>query len=120
MTPVKKILLRWIVNFLGLWLAASLLGGVSYNEHWPVLVWAALIFSIVNGLIRPLIILLTLPAIVLTLGMFTFVINAFMLYLVTIVYPKFQLASIWSALAAAAIIWAVNYLVNDWLQERAA
>lgn len=82
------------------------------------MIWAALIFSFVNALIRPLVILLTLPAIVLTLGLFTLVINAFMLYLVTFFYHRFQIASFWSALAAVIIIWLVNYLLNDLLEPR--
>ena len=115
---IKQFLLRWLVNFFGLWTAATLLTGISYQEHLRVLVWAALIFSIVNAFIRPLIILLTLPAVVLTLGLFTFVINAMMLYLVTFFYHKFHISSFWQALAAVIIIWLVNYLLNDLLAPK--
>lgn len=114
----KQFLLRWLVNFFGLWTAATLLTGISYGQHLPVLVWAALIFSIVNAFIRPLAILLTLPAIVLTLGLFTLVINAFMLYLVTVFYPKFEITSFGAALVAVVIIWIVNYLLNDLLKPQ--
>jgi putative membrane protein len=117
---MKQFLLRWMVNFFGLWTAATLLDGIHYQEHLRVLVWAALIFSIVNALIRPLIILLTLPAIVITLGLFTLVINTFMLYLVTLFYHRFQIASFWSGLAAVIIIWLVNYLLNDLLEPKPA
>lgn len=116
---LKQFLLRWMVNFFGLWTAATLLTGISYQEHIKVLVWAALIFSVVNALIRPLIVVLALPAIVVTLGLFTFVVNAFMLYLVTLFYHRFHIASFWSAIAAAVIIWAVNYLLNDLLSAKA-
>jgi putative membrane protein len=115
---IKQFLLRWLVNFFGLWTAATLLAGISYGDHWRVLLWAALIFSIVNALIRPLVVLMTLPAIVLTLGLFTLVINAFMLYLVTFFYPRFQLHSFWSALGAVIIIWLVNYLLTDLLEPQ--
>jgi putative membrane protein len=77
------------------------------------LVWAALIFSAVNALIRPLIVVLTLPAIVLTLGLFALVVNAFMLYLVTVFYPQFQVSSFWQALLAVLVVWVVNYLFTD-------
>jgi putative membrane protein len=110
---IRSFILRWFINFLGLWAAASLLAGVSYGQHMSVLVWAALIFSIVNALIRPLIIVLALPAIVLTLGLFTFVVNAFMLYLVTVFYNDFQVSSFWQALLAVLIVWVVNYLFTD-------
>lgn len=117
---IKQFLLRWMVNFFGLWTAATLLTGIDYNEHVRVLIWAALIFSIVNALIRPLIILLTLPAIVVTLGLFTFVINAFMLYLVTLFYSKFDIVNFRSAILAVIIIWVVNYLLNDLIERQKA
>jgi putative membrane protein len=115
---IKQFLLRWMVNFFGLWTAATLLTGISYDEHIRVLIWAALIFSIVNALVRPLIILLTLPVIVVTLGLFTLIINTFMLYLVTFFYHRFQITSFKSALAAVIIIWVVNYLLTDIIERR--
>lgn len=110
---IRKFILRWLINFLGLWVAASILGGVDYGEKMRVLIVASLIFSIVNAFIRPLVIVLALPAIVLTLGFFIFVVNAFMLYLVTVFYPAFHISSFWQAILAAMIIWAVNYLLTD-------
>ncbi|HSX01756.1 MAG TPA: phage holin family protein [Candidatus Saccharimonadia bacterium] len=116
---IRKFILRWLVNFLGLWAAAELMSGsINYNDKLWVLVFAALIFSLVNAFIRPFIVLLSLPAIVLTLGLFTFVVNAFMLYLVTRIYPSFQLRSFWTAVIAAIIIWVVNYLLTDLLESR--
>jgi putative membrane protein len=74
----------------------------------------------VNAFVRPLIILLSLPAILFTLGLFTFVINAFMLFLVTKVYPSFHLRSFWTAIIAVVIVWVVNYLLNDLLEPKHA
>jgi putative membrane protein len=113
---IRKLILRWFINFLGLWAAASLLSGINYGDQLWVLVWAALIFSIVNALLRPLIIVLALPAIVLTLGLFTFVVNAFMLYLVTVLYPAFQVNSFGQALLAVLIVWVVNYLFTNLIE----
>jgi putative membrane protein len=114
---LRKFALRWLVNFLGLWAAAEVMtGSIQYNEKLRVLVIAALIFSLVNAFIRPLVIILSLPAIVLTLGLFTLVINAFMLYLVTKLYPSFHLRSFWTAVVATIIIWVVNYLLTDLLE----
>jgi putative membrane protein len=118
---IRKFILRWLVNFLGLWAAATLMtNSIQYDERLTVLVIAALIFSLVNAIIRPLVIILSLPAIVLTLGLFTLVINAFMLYLVTKIYPVFQLRSFWTAVVATVIIWIVNYLLIDLLEPRNA
>jgi putative membrane protein len=116
---IRKFILRWLVNFLGLWAAAELMtGSIDYNDKLRVLIIAALIFSLVNAIIRPIIILLSLPAIVLTLGLFTLVINAFMLFLVTKIYPSFHLRSFWTAIIATIIIWVVNYLLTELLEPK--
>lgn len=116
---VRRFILRWLVNFLGLWAAAELMtGSISYSSHIRVLVIAALIFSLVNAVIRPIVVLLSLPAIVLTLGLFTLIINAFMLYLVTKIYTSFHLRSFWTAVVATVIIWIVNYLLNELLEPK--
>ena len=118
---LRKFALRVLVNFLGLWAAAELMtGSINYNDKLRVLVIAALIFSVVNAVIRPLVVILSLPAIVLTLGLFTLIINAFMLYLVTKIYPSFQLRSFWTAVVATIIIWVVNYLLTELLEPKRA
>lgn len=118
---LRKFALRVLVNFLGLWAAAELMtGSIGYDDKLRVLVIAALIFSIVNAVIRPLVVILSLPAIVLTLGLFTLVVNAFMLYLVTKIYPAFQLRSFWTAVVATVIIWVVNYLLTELLEPKRA
>lgn len=114
---IRTFLLRWLINFLGLWTATTLLTGISYGNQMRVLIVAALIFSIVNALIRPLIIVLALPAILLTLGVFTLVINAFMLYLVTLLYPAFHVTSFWQAILGVMIVWVVNYLLTDVMEH---
>ncbi|MDF2461303.1 MAG: rane protein of unknown function [Candidatus Saccharibacteria bacterium] len=118
---IRVFILRWLVNFLGLWAAAQLMtGSIKYDDRLGVLVVAALIFSLVNAIIRPLEVLLSLPAIVLTLGVFTLVINAFMLWLVTLVYRSFELRSFWTAVVATVIIWVVNYLLTELLEPKRA
>ncbi|HVQ44555.1 MAG TPA: phage holin family protein [Candidatus Saccharimonadia bacterium] len=118
---LRKFALRVLVNFLGLWAAAELMSGsIDYNDKLRVLVVAALIFSIVNAVLRPLVVILSLPAIVLTLGLFTLVVNAFMLYLVTKIYPAFHLRSFWTAVVATVIIWIVNYLLTELLEPKHA
>ena len=118
---LRKFALRVLVNFLGLWAAAELMtGSIGYNDKLSILVVAALIFSMVNAVIRPIVVILSLPAIVLTLGLFTLVINAFMLFLVTKIYPSFQLRSFWTAVVATIIIWIVNYLLTELLEPKRA
>lgn len=114
---IKHFLLRWAGNTLGLWLAGELISGVSYNNDLLVLVIAALIFSVVNAFIRPILVILSLPAIILTLGLFTLVINSFMLYLVMVLYPAFSVATFGSAILAVIIIWLVNFAASTLIRE---
>lgn len=100
---------------MGLFIAARLLPGIAYGEKLRVIIVAALVFSLVNAVVRPLIVLLSLPAIILTLGFFTLVINTLMLYLVSIIYPRFQVETFGAALLAVIIVWLVNYAVSVFL-----
>ncbi len=109
---LRQFIVRCIANGLGLWIAGDLIPGISYSDSFAVLVIAALIFSVVNALIRPIAVLLALPAIILTLGLFTLIINGLMLYLVTLLYNEFTVASFGSAIIAVIIIWIVNYAIN--------
>jgi putative membrane protein len=77
----QKLLLRWLINGVALYVAAALVPGIHADGGWPVLVFMALIFGLVNALIRPILKFLTCPLIMLTLGLFTLVINALMLML---------------------------------------
>jgi len=118
---LRKFALRTLVNFLGLWAAAELMSGsIDYGSKLTTLVIAAILFSLVNAFVRPIIVFFSLPAILVTLGLFTFVVNAFMLYLVTLVYPRFHLRSFWTAIIAVIIVWIVNYLLTDLLEPKHA
>ncbi|QQS26668.1 phage holin family protein [bacterium] len=108
---LKRILSSWIVNIVGLWLSARIfVGNITYDERIGALLIAALIFGIVNALIRPLVVLLSLPAIMLTLGLFMLVVNAAMLYVTSFLYPSFQVNKFSSAVGATIIVWLTNYL----------
>lgn len=107
-----KLILHWVVSALAIGIAAYLLPGVT------VTVLGALILAVVLGalniFIRPLIILLTLPVNVLTLGLFTVVINAFLVWLASFVVAGFVLASFWWALLFALVLAVVNWVFHSW------
>jgi putative membrane protein len=98
-----QMLLRLLLSAAGLGLAAVWLDGV-HVAHISTLFWAALLLGIANTVVRPLLILLTLPATILTLGLFLLVINAAMLGLVSWVLPGFTLDGFWPALGAWFIV----------------
>ncbi|MBP9826925.1 phage holin family protein [Candidatus Saccharibacteria bacterium] len=114
---LRRILFSWFVNFVGLWVAAQLFSGIAYGDRIGVLIIAALVFGIVNALIRPIVVLLSLPAIVVTLGIFMLFVNAGMLYITSFFYPRFQVNKLSSAIGAVVIIWLVNYLFSTFFQK---
>lgn len=109
---LKRFIWSWIGNAAGLFVASLLLSGVDYQRRLIVLVIASFIFGLINALIRPIVVIISLPAIVLTLGIFTLVVNALMLWLTSKLYPSFQLKSIWAAVGAVIIVWLVNYCID--------
>jgi len=109
---LKRFLWSWLANAIGLFAAAWVFSSVDYGDRLAVLLIASLIFGLVNALIRPIIIILSLPAIVLTLGLFTLVVNALMLFITSRIYPAFQIKSWGAAAGAVVIVWLVNYFFD--------
>lgn len=114
-----RFVIRWFVCSLGLWIAAGLLSNhISYGNNIGVIVIAGLILAIINAIIKPIIIFLSLPAIILTLGLFMIVINGLTVSLVSWLYPSLHFTSFWVAIFAGMVIGLVNYLVSAILEER--
>jgi putative membrane protein len=86
---MTKFILRWAINAIGLYLAVLLLPGIDLRSNLASILWLALIFGLINALFRPLIQLLTCPLIILTLGLFTLVINTFMFWLTSVIGQSF-------------------------------
>ncbi|HQV41604.1 MAG: phage holin family protein [Moraxellaceae bacterium] len=100
---VYQMLLRLLLSACGLGLADYLLDGVNVAQY-STLFWAALLLGIANTIVRPLLIVLTLPITILSLGFFLLVINAAVFGLVAWLLPGFTIAGFWSALGAWAIV----------------
>jgi putative membrane protein len=100
---MQGFLVRLLITAFAMWLASVIVPGMSFSGGWA-LFWAALLLGIVNALVRPLVVLLTLPLTILTLGIFLLVVNAAMLGLVAAVLDGFQLAGFWSALFGSVLI----------------
>ncbi len=110
-------LIRALVCAAGLWLAAQLVGGI-HLEPGSTLVWAALLLGVVNAFVRPLVVLLTLPVTVLTLGLFLWVINAGMLLLVARLIGGLQVDGFGSALLGALVVGATSWLASWYVGPR--
>jgi putative membrane protein len=112
-----QFLVWWASNLVALLVAAWLVEGIDYDSIWW-LIFASLVFGVVNMFLRPLLILLTLPAVVLTLGILLLFINAFMLWLTGAIVPDFEVADFfWAAILGALVIWAVNMVLYALLGE---
>lgn len=119
---MTRLIFRWLVNAAALWAAAALVSGIGYSG-WPALLIVALIFGLVNALIRPVLKLLTCPLQILTLGLFTIVINALMLMLTSWLASQFDLAfwvrDFWpDAVLGALVVSAVSIVGSIFLRDR--
>ncbi|MCE7936796.1 phage holin family protein [Candidatus Saccharibacteria bacterium CPR2] len=101
--------LRWGANSLGLWIAAQLFDSVEYNNRLRTIFFAGLVLSLVNVIIKPIVVILSLPAIVFTLGIFIVFVNGLMVYLASLLVPAFEVDSYGTAIVAGMIIGLVNY-----------
>jgi putative membrane protein len=107
--------LRLLIVALGLWLASEWVPGIEVKGMWTLL-GAALMLGIVNAIVRPLLVILTLPITVVTLGLFLLVINAGMLELVAWLFDNFTIADFGSALLGSIVVsltgWAASYFIG--------
>ena len=113
---MRGFVIRVVIVAIGLWVASKLVPGVEINDAWSLL-WAALLLGIVNAIVRPVVIILTLPLTILTLGLFLLVINAAMLSLVAWMLDGMTVAGFWSAFFGAIVIsitgWIASALISD-------
>ena len=112
MRQFYQLMVRVGANAIGIFLAAQIISNISYGEDFTVLIITALILSIINAVIRPFVVILSLPAYILTLGLFSVVVNGFMLYLVDILYGPFEVSGLLAPIFAGVIIGLVNYALT--------
>lgn len=105
-------LLRWILNALALLVVSYIVPGFEVASFWWALI-VALVLGLVNALIRPILLILTLPINILTLGLFTFVINALMILLVSTLLEGFAVTGFGAALAGALLLWVISWFTNN-------
>lgn len=112
-----KLLLRWLISAAALMLIAMYVPGIKVANFYTALI-AALIFGLINALIRPIALLLTLPINLLTLGAFTLVLNALLFWLASSIVKGFYVAGFWPAFWGAIIMWIVALVTNMFLGRK--
>ena len=114
---MSKLLVRWACNVIALFVAAWILSGVSYGNQWWTLFIAAAVFTLVNAWVKPILTVLSIPFIVVTLGLFYFLINVLMLYVTDWIVPDFEIKTFWWGVLAAIIVSIMNGLLNLFLPD---
>lgn len=104
-------MVKWLLNALALVIVASLIPGFHLDSFWAALI-AAAILGVSNILIRPILLILTLPINIISLGFFTFVVNALMLELTSSVVKGFTIDSFGAALIGAILLWAISLFLD--------
>lgn len=115
-----RFLVRWFVCGLGLWVAAAILGEqrINYQDRLTVIIVAGLILALINAIIKPIVVVLSLPALLFSLGLFMIVINGLMVLLAGWLYDPLKVSNFGAAMLAGMIIGLVNYLVTAILEEK--
>jgi putative membrane protein len=121
---MTKFIIRWAINAIGLYLAVLILPGrIELQSGWVSIIWLALIFGLINALFRPLLNFLTCPLIILTLGLFTLVINTFLFWLTSLIGQSFDLGLVirepvfWNAFLGGLVISVVSFLMSTILKD---
>ncbi|MBU4216503.1 phage holin family protein [Candidatus Parcubacteria bacterium] len=109
-----QILLRWLLSALAIIITAKLIPGIQIASFWASL-WVALILGLINAVIRPILILITLPINIFTLGLFTFVINGLLVLLASSIIKGFAVQGFWVAVLFSMVLSVISYLLNQFL-----
>lgn len=116
---ILRFSVRWFVSALGLWIAAALLGSdkLTVGEGIGTIAGAGLFLALVNMTIKPILVILSFPAIIFTLGLFMLVLNGFLIMLVSWIYSPLYVKNFWVAIVAGAIVGLVNFLVTKVMED---
>jgi putative membrane protein len=113
---MTKFIIRWAINAIGLYAAVWIVPGIELRGDWTGVIWLALISGLLNALVRPLLKFLTCPLIILTLGLFTLVINTVMLMLTSRIGQAFGIGltvdGFWTALLGSLVISVVSVIMS--------
>ena len=104
-------MIAWGINLLALWVANALWDSVSIHGFWGYFIGAA-VLGIANAVLKPILALLTLPLIILTLGLFYLLINIAMVALAAWIAPNFSISGFWTYVGVVVIVWLVNWVCN--------
>ena len=109
---ILKYILTWAINTFSVMVAAWIIPGINYGDNFFTLIFAALVLGVLNTLLKPVLVVLALPLMLLTVGLFYFFINAFLLLVVTLFVPGFEVEGFISALLGSMVISFVSLSIS--------
>lgn len=111
---MPRFLITLVSNCIALWIASAVIGPIGYGHKFGTLVLAGLVLGLVNFALRPIVILLTLPAVILSLGLSLLLVNALMLWVTSRFVTGFHVGGFWSVVGGALVMWLVNMALRPW------
>ena len=114
---MAELLFRFVGNLAALWVASELLDEMTYGDSFGVLVLAAVVFTVVNWIVKPIVAILSIPLIILTLGVAYFFVNVLMLLVTDWVVGDFEAGGFWTVVVATIIVWVVNVVIAAVLHD---
>jgi putative membrane protein len=114
-----RFLARWVVSGLGLWIASGLLGSerLSVGNTWSTVIGAGFFLALVNMAVKPVLVIMSFPAIILSLGLFMLVLNGFLILIAHWIYSPLYVKNFGVAIIAGIIVGLVNFLVTKVLED---
>ena len=109
---IARLIASWAFNVAALFVADALIDGITFDDAWKVVI-AGAVFGLVNLIVKPIVTLLSLPVIVLTLGIALFFVNLLMLALTAWLVPGFDIDGFWPAVGGTIVVWAVNAVLQS-------
>jgi putative membrane protein len=110
-------LIKWCINVAALFAVVHIIPGIEAKD-WQTLAIAALVLGLINAFLRPLVMILTLPINLLSLGIFTFFVNGFLFYLVSKIVKGFTITNFWSAFWASLLFSLVSFILSAFLKSK--
>ena len=114
---MPELLARLVGNLAALWVASALFDEMTYGDSFWVLLLAALVFTIVNWVVKPVLAILSIPIIILTFGIAYFFVNVLMLLLTSELVGDFAVGGFWTYVGATIVIWLVNVVIGTFVRD---
>jgi len=112
-----EIFLRYVGNLAALWVASEIFDEMTYGDSFWVLAVAALVFTIVNWVVKPILAILSIPLIIVTFGIAYFFVNVRMLVLTSVLVGDFAVGGFWTYVGATIVIWLVNVVIGTFVRD---